>query len=103
MQYQNDLLDEWVGGVVLAGLLHAPQVTPEQAEEMGEDPTLIHTQLLQSYRVNYQFLGYDQIGITPRMIDVEEEQPPIFVPWGAVLRLEGILSAEDLYSAKGGA
>jgi hypothetical protein len=88
--YRNEMLDEWVGGLVLLGLQVAPELDLEEAEHMGADPTFVKSHLKQSMRVIYRFVSYDEIGITIRMVvDIEdEEQPLVFVPWSAVLRVE---------------
>ncbi len=88
MPYRNEMLDQWVGGLVLLGVAVAPELDDEYAEKMGEDPTAVRTHLTQSMRALYRLLAYDEVGITIRMAVDEDEQPPIFVPWGAVLRLE---------------
>jgi len=87
--YRNEMLDEWVGGLVLVGMNVAPQLEPGEAEEMGADPSIVKSHLTQSMRGIYRFVAYDEIGITIRMLEEEEEQPLMFVPWSAVLRLEG--------------
>lgn len=92
--YRNELLDEWVGGLVLTGLVIAPQLEPEEAEDMGDNPEIFKSHLTQAARALYRLLAYDEIGITIRLA-VDEEEPPIFVPWGAVLRLEGVRGPEE--------
>jgi hypothetical protein len=93
--YQNEMLDEWVGEVVLMGLLYAPELEDEEAQSMGEDPSLLKSHITQSARALYRFVAYNEIGITIRQLLDEEQAPPIFVPWGAVLRLEWIGEPKD--------
>jgi hypothetical protein len=87
--YRNEMLDEWVGGLVLLGLQVAPELDLEETEHMVADPNFVKSHLKQSMRAIYRFVSYDEIGITIRMVDIEdEEQPLVFVPWSAVLRVE---------------
>jgi hypothetical protein len=87
LSYRNETLDGLVGRLVLLGVATAPQLEPEEAEEIGEDPTTSKVGIMQSARTLQRLLAYDAIGITIRL-PVDEEEPSVFVPWGAVLRLE---------------
>ena len=48
--YQNEMLDEWVGEAVLMGLMYAPELEDEEAQSMGEDPSLLKSHITQSAR-----------------------------------------------------
>jgi hypothetical protein len=90
LEPQNELLDGWVGHVVTVQHLVGLQPTEKQARWMREDPATLIDRPLFSRTGFYRLEGYDQFGVTLRVIGVQEEDPPqYFVAWGAVLMIFG--------------
>ena len=94
MEYRNELLDEWVGQAVLASLLKDPAMDDESYDKLEKDPLFARTEMLQSVRAMYEFVGYDSIGVT--LLPLEEGASRFFVPWGSVISIEILEEQEEV-------
>ena len=88
-EYQNALLDEWVGGTVLVKQLSA--IEPDEAffDKVVGDPALYQTEPLRSRTGVYRLESYDRVGVTVTLLPGEDPspEPPTFVPWGTVISI----------------
>jgi hypothetical protein len=87
-RYTNQLLDSWVGQKVFASCLAHPGLSEEFLRRVQEEPRSIRQELLHSMIGLYMLEGYDQVGVTLAIIYNEDDRFTVFVPWGAVIRLE---------------
>jgi hypothetical protein len=87
--------------MVLFGVQSAPQPSDEEAERMGEDPSIAKGAITTATRALYRFMDYDEISVNMRPLTDEADQPRLFVPWGVVLRMELIRSLEGAATDEG--
>lgn len=88
MEYKNELLDGWVGTPVVIKYADAPDLDPEQTKRAFEQPGRgVRVIGGMSRTAVYRLLAYDATGLTVRA--EEEGTPGVFMPWGAVLAVQG--------------
>ncbi len=87
-RYTNELLDRWVGQEVFVSCLALPEADEEYLDRVAEEPRSTRLQLLHSMLGLYVLEGYDQVRLTLSLINEDRPSRPVFVPWGAVIRLE---------------
>ncbi len=92
MGYRNEMLDEWVGHVVLVMHLVGPNPTEERWEEMSQDPRTMVDRVPYARTGFYDLVSYDSVGVI--LATIEESPERFFAPWGAVLELHGHKSEE---------
>jgi hypothetical protein len=89
MEYGNELLDRWVGHGILMHYVMGPteelDEDDERFERLFREPGFGVKQVMQARSAVFVLESYDQIGITVR----DAGGLSIFVPWGAVIRLQG--------------
>lgn len=83
--YKNELLDEWVGKIVLFKRLSAPELDEDLANRIVENPKSIVSQNLRSYTHAGVLKSYDYLGVVVQII--EDDPGSVFVPWGAIVEL----------------
>jgi hypothetical protein len=85
MEYRNELLDGWVGKLVVVMHLVGPEPNEEHLRAWEEDITrVLNRQSVTSRTAYYQLVSYDRLGLT---LEALEDAVRFFVPWGAVLQL----------------
>lgn len=87
-EYKNELLEDLIGGLVLAKRLIAPELDEELAERSQEDPSSATVQLLQSITSVMWLESYDRLGVVLRV--PAEDSIRNFVPWSAVIELSSM-------------
>jgi hypothetical protein len=88
MENRNELLDGWVGQRVFVMHLVGPTPSDDYLREIVQNPAKrVFNELLQTRFGLYEFVAYDQFGIT--LATIEEDALRFFVPWGAVLQIYG--------------
>lgn len=88
MEYRNEFLDTLVGESVLVKQVTAPDADEEFASDFAENPLTASTQLLQSRTAVFVLAGYEGLGATLKFADGSPD--PIFVPWSAIIELQGL-------------
>jgi hypothetical protein len=87
MERRNHLLDTWKGEPVLATLLGGADLTLEEISRAFQDPTFGIQDLPKAQTAVHELVEYDQLGVILRRR--EKGAPRFFVPWGAVLSIQG--------------
>jgi hypothetical protein len=87
VEYRNALLEKWMEHPVILGLVEAPDLPPEQMDRLDTEPGWgVDVSGGLSRTASYLILSYDRIGIT---VQTEEGAPQRFIPWSAVLFIQG--------------
>jgi hypothetical protein len=81
------LLDKWVGGTIFLRQLGGEKIDDADFARLVANPRALTSVRLEDTSSVVIFEGYDQFGITIRARGEEGGQS--FVPWGAVLHIEG--------------
>ena len=88
MQHDNELLDAWQGEPVLATLLGGADLLPfEDLSRAFRHLGFGIEEVRQAKTAVYELVDYDDLGVTFRR--QEEGAPRFFVPWCAVLGIQG--------------
>ena len=87
MQHDNELLDAWQGEPVMATLLGGADLLPfEDLSRAFGHPSFGIEEVRQAKTSVYELVDYDHLGVIFRQ---DEGAPRFFVPWGAVLGIQG--------------
>ncbi len=92
--YRNALLEKWMEHPVFLGLVEAPDLAPEDINRIFNEPGWgVNVSGGLSRTASYLLLSYDRIGIT---VKTEERAPQRFIPWSAVLFIQGTVQDDAL-------
>lgn len=94
MEYKNELLEEWVGRPVVLGYAEAPDLkNKEEIENVFHNPGYGYEGPAKHRTSVYLLMSYDNIGINVKTM--EEGSAYTFMPWGAVLSIQGDTETEE--------
>src|SRR3712207_872092 len=77
----------WIGQDVLVEFWAGPEAKDEELDQLFSDPDKAAFVKGQTVRQVLTFVAYDSFGVVLRLR--REHEPRFFVPWAAVLRIEG--------------
>jgi hypothetical protein len=88
MEHHNELLDAWQGQPVMATFLGGAELLAfEKPSKAFRHPSFGIEEVRKAKTAVYELVEYDHLGVTFRR--QEEGAPRFFVPWGAVLGIQG--------------
>jgi hypothetical protein len=87
VEYRNALLEKWMEHPVILGLVEAPDLPPDAMDRLSDEPGWgVNVSEGLSRTASYLLLSYDRVGIS---VKTEERAPQRFIPWSAVLFIQG--------------